>query len=497
MKMKRLKALLKVALLSCTFLLFVNCDTDDVPQDSQAHQHEDSNKISFNDFIKKTKIKKFDVNIKPVAAESDVLGRSSEDLQFIGFTVDTLTVKQLVKNGETTFTLPVIPNPYPNNPNFYYNIVFHQVGGAYQWSILEFEKTEENVEVTELLNESTNNGMVEVSGRIYTNWTTGPIYHCTRTGPCADGPCDRCSQCISIGTIMGSIEIPDREFMYITDTPDALLNAGGSTPNSSVPNSLNVAINAFKTTLTPAQLAIYTSNKLDFDNYLRNNSSTLVGSLGQQSTLIYPSAQQFVMELIIDLMNFPAPEGNDGGDEFDYDDYSDIITQTQSLPSRNSFYSNFPKDGSSGMSAGEVYQLLGGSILNSHITNPDNYGNACALRVSRALNYSGNPIPVFYNKSGQQRTEKGADNKNYILDAASLLAYMKKTFPSSNPLHLVNKTPTEIKKALQNKWGIYIMIPKNRATFGASGHADFWSQNNCLSGSYIDKASEVYFWELN
>ena len=173
--MKRLKVLLKVALLSCTFLLFVNCDTDDVPQDSQAHQHEDSNKISFNDFIKKTKIEKFDVNIKPVAAESDVLGRSSEDLQFIGFTVDTLTVKQLVKNGETTFTLPVIPNPYPNNPNFYYNIVFHQVGGAYQWSILEFEKTEENVEVTELLNETTNNGMVDVSGRIFTNWRTGPF----------------------------------------------------------------------------------------------------------------------------------------------------------------------------------------------------------------------------------------------------------------------------------------------------------------------------------
>lgn len=103
---------------------------------------------------------------------------------------------------------------------------------------------------------------------------------------------------------MGSIEIPDREFMYITDTPDALLNAGGSTPNSSVSNSLNVAINAFKSTLTPAQLAIYTANKLDFDNYLRNNSSTLVGSLGQQSSLIYLSAQQFVINVFETVQSF-------------------------------------------------------------------------------------------------------------------------------------------------------------------------------------------------
>jgi hypothetical protein len=73
---------------------------------------------------------------------------------------------------------------------------------------------------------------------------------------------------------------------------------------------------------------------------------------------------------------------------------------------------------------------------------------------------------------------------------------MKKTFPNSNPIHLTNKTPTEIKKEINGKWGIYIMIPKNRATFGASGHADFWSNTGCLSGCYFDKAKEVYFWEL-
>lgn len=63
-------------------------------------------------------------------------------------------------------------------------------------------------------------------------------------------------------------------------------------------------------------------------------------------------------------------------------------------------------------------------------------------------------------------------------------------------MHLVDKTPIEIKTALQGKWGIYIMIPKNRSTFGASGHADFWSNTGCLSGGYFNDAKEVYFWEL-
>lgn len=206
--------------------------------------------------------------------------------------------------------------------------------------------------------------------------------------------------------------------------------------------------------------------------------------------------QAFAIELIDDMINFPNPEGEDNGDEFNYSDYTNIQTTTQTLPSRNLFYSHFPKVGTNGMPSPQVYQLVGGHPYQAHLAGNPNYQNACALRVSRALNYSGNTIPIFKNNNNEQKTERGDDNLNYILDASSLLAYMKKTFPNSTPIHLVNKTPTEIKTALNGKWGIYIMIPKNRATFGASGHADFWSNTGCLSGCYFDKAKEVYFWEL-
>jgi len=191
-------------------------------------------------------------------------------------------------------------------------------------------------------------------------------------------------------------------------------------------------------------------------------------------------------------------EGNDGGEDFNYGDYSNIQTHTQILPDRNSFYNAFPKEGTAGMESKQVYQLIGGSILDSHLNNDtrNNYQNACALRISRALNYTGRTIPVFYNNQGSQRTQKGGDNLNYILDASSLLAYMLKTFPDNDLLHLKDKTPLELKTTLEGKWGIYIMIPKDRKLFGASGHADFFSYSGCLSGCYFNDAKEIYFWEL-
>ncbi|WP_144284025.1 type VI secretion system amidase effector protein Tae4, partial [Chryseobacterium echinoideorum] len=191
-------------------------------------------------------------------------------------------------------------------------------------------------------------------------------------------------------------------------------------------------------------------------------------------------------------------EGNDGGVEFNIDDYNGIQVQTHtSLPGRNAFYNAFPKDGTVGMQNTAVYQLIGGNLYNLHQTYPSTYWNACAIRVSRALNYSGHSVPVFKNKFGQQRTEKGADGKNYILDAASMLAYMLKAYPNNPPLHLENKTQEEYLQALKGKWGIYIMLPKPNVNFGATGHADFFSYSGCLSHCYFQNAKEIYFWELN
>ena len=262
--------------------------------------------------------------------------------------------------------------------------------------------------------------------------------------------------------------------------------AGGSVTTSPITNTMEIQIvKDFVKNLSIEQFAWWTNPA----------NSDAVASISSYLSQV-DADQTFAIELIDDMINFPNPEGEDNGDEFNYSDYTDIQTTTQTLPSRNLFYSHFPKVGTNGMPSPQVYQLVGGHPYQAHLAGNPNYQNACALRISRALNYSGNTIPIFKNNNNEQKTERGDDNLNYILDASSLLAYMKKTFPNSTPIHLVNKTPTEIKTALNGKWGIYIMIPKNRATFGASGHADFWSNTGCLSGCYFDKAKEVYFWEL-
>ena len=50
------------------------------------------------------------------------------------------------------------------------------------------------------------------------------------------------------------------------------------------------------------------------------------------------------------------------------------------------------------------------------------YVNACALRVSRALNYSGVTIPNIAN-----HTFQGSDGKYYFLSSAKLYNWMIKT----------------------------------------------------------------------
>src|SRR5690606_14062805 len=106
--------------------------------------------------------------------------------------------------------------------------------------------------------------------------------------------------------------------------------------------------------------------------------------------------------------------------------YNAPLTQ-QSLPSMEDFVDNFPKLGTSGnyeeMPTSDVYELVGGSLWNSHVNNPSAYGNACSIRGSRGLLYSGIQIPVL-NYNGTQRTQKGADHKNYILDAVSFNKFM-------------------------------------------------------------------------
>ncbi|GEM_PF-1792248 len=191
----------------------------------------------------------------------------------------------------------------------------------------------------------------------------------------------------------------------------------------------------------------------------------------------------------------------DGGEIFDIATYSTIQVQKFTLPTFSSVNQNFPRDPNNpvyGMPSSQVYQLVGGNMYTQNINGNPNYQNACAIRVSRALNYAGQSVPVFFNDSRQQKSEKGSDNKNYILTAEAMLAYMLKAYPSPTYSYTGNDL-ISVYNEIKGKNGIYIIIPNIRSELGASGHADIFYTNDCLVGGChlgLPSGGSVYFWEL-
>lgn len=177
-----------------------------------------------------------------------------------------------------------------------------------------------------------------------------------------------------------------------------------------------------------------------------------------------------------------------------------VVYIPQSLPSWNSVFANYPKKKNSNnqdddLSSDEVYTLLGGEALRLHNTDKANYNNACALRVSRALNYSGINIP---NVTG---TIQGADGKNYFTRPEYLKNWMTKVFGAPT----IHKTISDVGNNPANfqlelirnaKHGIYIMVAADAGYFQASGHTTLFLGVDCIHNGYYLAAKEIFFWEL-
>ncbi|AZI39045.1 T6SS effector amidase Tae4 family protein [Epilithonimonas vandammei] len=190
-------------------------------------------------------------------------------------------------------------------------------------------------------------------------------------------------------------------------------------------------------------------------------------------------------------------EGQDGEYDASYWDDPNLTFPQQNLPSWAAFSSAYPNE-----SSAQMYGVVGGAVAQAQIDYPVQTRNGCALKVSRALNYSGVIIP---NIPGQ--TLKGADNKNYFLNAKALNAWMRKTFGvyPTNPKHK-NFTKSQggvngqnFPNLFKNKKGIYSLVSPTNSQW-ASGHADILYLNGtCKAGCHFFDGDILYidFWELN
>lgn len=156
------------------------------------------------------------------------------------------------------------------------------------------------------------------------------------------------------------------------------------------------------------------------------------------------------------------------------------LAATVTRPSFDDLLANFPTNDSGGeMPAEEVYKLIGGKVLTAHENNPEAFNNACALRVSRALNGSGVDLPNIPGK-----TLTGADGRNYFYRAKDLYNWMRQSY--GKPISTANYS------SLQGNKGVYIMQASYPARFGAWGHATLYNMTNTIGNSYAGSYAYRY-----
>lgn len=180
-------------------------------------------------------------------------------------------------------------------------------------------------------------------------------------------------------------------------------------------------------------------------------------------------------------------EGQDGNFDATYWDDPSLVIPQQNLPNWNEFKGAFPLNTDPlYKTPALMYNSIGGELTTFYNNNKDVDGNlnTCAIRLSKALNYSGVIIPNLPGK-----TKHGADGKYYFKNSKDMNIWMRKTFgtnpaTSSTPFnanHLhINSTDAgphgiNLPTLLNGKQGIYSLVSSDQTW--ATGHCDLLNSN--------------------
>lgn len=135
-----------------------------------------------------------------------------------------------------------------------------------------------------------------------------------------------------------------------------------------------------------------------------------------------------------------------------------------------------------------VGEMIGGKVqanIELGATEPtQGFTNACAIRMSYCLNYSGVAIP-----RGEWKTVSGSDGNLYIYRVADLLKFLKYSFGKPDKT-IKNPKVTDF----DARKGILVF---NVNWSDASGHATLWNGSGCSDECYFPLALEASIWELN
>jgi hypothetical protein len=161
-------------------------------------------------------------------------------------------------------------------------------------------------------------------------------------------------------------------------------------------------------------------------------------------------------------------------------------------PKFSTVWSNYPGK----MDAPTTYKTIGGPVYELYKENPTGYANACALRLSRAFNYSGTPIE----KTAIGYKVKGADNKIYLLRVTDMIKFVEQNYGQPDKT-IIPKNGADVSNEFLEKKGILIF--KVTGWQGATGHVTLWNGIDCGDHCYFIhptqpnvRTTEVKFWEL-
>ena len=116
-------------------------------------------------------------------------------------------------------------------------------------------------------------------------------------------------------------------------------------------------------------------------------------------------------------------------------------------------------------------------------------GHTCAIRLSRALNYSGIAVPADF---AGMRTIGGADGKRYAFQVRGMRPWLETTF---GPPQIRAERPVDRRRFLGKKGVIAFVIP----FADASGHVDLWDGSHYTyeqldPQDYFKLATEAVLW---
>lgn len=137
----------------------------------------------------------------------------------------------------------------------------------------------------------------------------------------------------------------------------------------------------------------------------------------------------------------------------------------------------------------DVKKLVGGNVDADWITN------TCAIRMSRAFNYAGQPIPKDFALPHDKTlaTVRGGDDLRYAFRVAELKAYLEARYGM----------PTKIVEAEAGGQGVDaddfrgykgVIVFDVKGWDDATGHIDLWDGEAPAGHAYFERAHRVALW---